>query len=407
MAYYMNTKFLRITVGVFIILSFFCGTACVKAYGQTQAHGQAQPVEVGASRTELYFPMLKDKTIAVVSNQTGEFAGVHLVDTLLSAGFPIIKVFSPEHGFRGQAEAGKKVDNQIDEKTGLPVISLYGSHRKPTPEDLKGIDLVVFDLQDVGVRFYTYISTLHYVMEACAEQGIPVVVLDRPNPHVGYIDGPVLDTACCRSFIGMHPVPVVYGMTIGEYARMIAGEGWLKTQKPCTLHVIPLQGCTRATAYSFPVWPSPNLRSMKAIYAYPGLCLLEGTPVSMGRGTWQPFECYGFEGCEEGDYTFTPRPIEGLSAHPPLQDKECRGWRVPDSLTLQLPRQLDLQPLLRMYRNYPDKARFFTSFFSKLAGTPRLAEQIGQGASEEEIRASWVKDLKEFEKIRQKYLLYK
>lgn len=389
------TKILRMAVATFSCLSLFC----IKAH--------SQDVEVGASRTELYFPLLEGKNIGVVGNQTSVFAGVHLVDTLLAAGYRVEKVFSPEHGFRGQAEAGKKVDNQADEKTGLPVISLYGNHKKPTPADLKGIDLMLFDLQDVGVRFYTYISTLHYVLEACAEQGIPVVVLDRPNPHAGYIDGPMLDTTCCRSFVGMHPVPLVYGMTIGEYARMIAGEGWLNTQKTCTLHVIPLQGYTRATAYDFPVWPSPNLRSMKAIYAYPGLCLLEGTPVSMGRGTWQPFECYGFEGCEEGDYRFTPQPIAGLSANPPLQGKECRGWLVPDSLTRQLPHQIDLQPLLRMYRNYPDKARFFTVFFSKLAGSPRLAEQIGQGRSEEEIRASWIKDLKEFEKTRQKYLLYK
>lgn len=364
-------------------------------------------VQVGASRTDLYFSLLQDKNIAVVSNQTGVVGSVHLVDSLLSAGFRVVKVFSPEHGFRGQAEAGKKVENQSDAKTGLPVVSLYGSHKKPTPDDLKGVDLVLFDLQDVGVRFYTYISTLHYVMEACAEQGIPVVVLDRPNPHAGYIDGPVLDTACCRSFIGMHPVPLVYGMTIGEYARMIEGEGWLETEEACRLQVIPMQGYTRATAYDFPVRPSPNLRSMKAIYAYPGLCLLEGTPVSLGRGTWQPFECYGFENCEEGDYTFTPRSIEGLSAYPPLQDKLCRGWRVPDSLTDRLPHSIDLQPLMRMYSAYPDKDKFFTSFFAKLAGTPRLSEQIGQGRSEEEIRASWIKGLKEFEKVRQKYLLYK
>lgn len=331
---------------------------------------------------------------------------VHLVDMLLDSGIRLQKVFSPEHGFRGQAEAGAKVSSQIDSKTGLPLVSLYGNHKKPTPEDLQDIDILLFDLQDVGLRFYTYISTLHYVMEACAEAGIPVIVLDRPNPHAAYTDGPVLDTACCRSFVGMHPVPVVYGMTIGEYARMIQGEHWLKNEIDCDLSVIPMKHYSRRTEYAFPVAPSPNLRSMKAIYAYPSLCFFEGTPVSLGRGTWQPFECFGFPGSPVGDYAFTPEPIKGLSENPPCKGLECRGFRIPDSSIEKLPEKICWDYLIEMYAAYPEKEKFFTAFFSKLAGTTRLADAIREGMGTEELRASWQKELEDFEKIRQKYLLY-
>lgn len=331
---------------------------------------------------------------------------VHLVDMLLDSGIRLQKVFSPEHGFRGQAEAGAKVNSQIDSKTGLPLVSLYGNHKKPTPEDLQDIDILLFDLQDVGLRFYTYISTLHYVMEACAEAGIPVIVLDRPNPHAAYTDGPVLDTACCRSFVGMHPVPVVYGMTIGEYARMIQGEHWLKNGIDCDLSVIPMEHYSRRTEYAFPVAPSPNLRSMKAIYAYPSLCFFEGTPVSLGRGTWQPFECFGFPGSPVGDYAFRPEPIKGLSENPPCKGQECRGFRIPDSIIEKLPEKICWDYLIEMYAAYPEKEKFFTAFFSKLAGTTRLADAIREGMGTEELRASWQKELEDFEKIRQKYLLY-
>lgn len=331
---------------------------------------------------------------------------VHLVDMLLDSGIRLQKVFSPEHGFRGQAEAGAKVNSQIDSKTGLPLVSLYGNHKKPTPEDLQDIDILLFDLQDVGLRFYTYVSTLHYVMEACAEAGIPVIVLDRPNPHAAYTDGPVLDTACCRSFVGIHPVPVVYGMTIGEYARMIQGEHWLKNGIDCDLSVIPMEHYSRRTEYAFPVAPSPNLRSMKAIYAYPSLCFFEGTPVSLGRGTWQPFECFGFPGSPVGDYAFRPEPIKGLSENPPCKGQECRGFRIPDSIIEKLPEKICWDYLIEMYAAYPEKEKFFTAFFSKLAGTTRLADAIREGMGTEELRASWQKELEDFEKIRQKYLLY-
>lgn len=372
-------------------------------------------LRLGAERTEIYLPLLRGRNIAVLSNQTGVVpfrhhtaAGkdstvyVHIVDMLLDSGIHIRKIFSPEHGFLGHAEAGALVKDGTDTKTGLPVVSLYGKHKKPTAGDLQGIDLVLFDLQDVGVRFYTYISTLHYLMEACAEQGIPVLVLDRPNPHAAYTDGPVLDTSCCRSFVGMHPVPVVYGMTIGEYARMINGERWLKGGKECDLKVVEMSGFTRGMACDFPVPPSPNLRSLKAIDAYPSLCFFEGTPLSVGRGTLHPFECVGFPGSTVGDFHFTPRSIPVMSLNPPFKDEECTGFHVPDSFS----EQLDLSYLLEMYRAYPQKEKFFNSFFSKLAGTKQLERQIAEGRSEEEIRQSWQPGLQKFEEIRQKYLLY-
>lgn len=397
-------------------------------------------VKPGASRTNLYLHDLKGKSVGVVANQTSiipfsipvrsigfqsesfsqreDFSVkkvtssgwekdtmIHLVDMLLDSGIKVSKVFSPEHGFRGQAEAGARVNSGVDSRTGLPVVSLYGSHKKPSQEDLEGIDVMLFDLQDVGVRFYTYISTLHYVMEACAENGIRLIVLDRPNPHISYVDGPVLDTSCCRSFVGMHPVPVIYGMTIGEYARMINGEKWLAKGIQCDLEVVPLAGYTRDTRYSLPVPPSPNLRSMRAIYVYPSLCFFEGTPVSVGRGTMQPFECAGFPGCSWGGYRFTPRSIPGMSAKPPFEGKECQGIRVEERFDT-VPHQLELSFLLEMYKVYPDKNRFFNPFFDKLAGTSRLREQICSGCSEVEIRNSWQSGLEAFRLMRQPYLLY-
>lgn len=390
---------------------------CFAAIGMSWAAEDG--LRVGAERFELYLPVLRGRNIAVVSNQTGvvpvrhhaktgqdSTVYVHIVDMLLDSGIRIQKIFSPEHGFRGQAEAGAAVKDGQDAKTGLPVVSLYGKHKKPTGTDLQGIDLVLFDLQDVGVRFYTYISTLHYVMEACSEAGIPVLVLDRPNPHAAYTDGPVLDTSCCRSFVGMHPVPVVYGMTIGEYARMINGEHWLAGGLECDLQVIPVEAYTRQDVYDFPVPPSPNLRSMKAVYAYPSLCFFESTPVSVGRGTYKPFECAGFPGSVEGDYRFTPRSLPGLSLTPPFKDEECTGFFVPDAYADSLPCRLDLSYLLNLYRAYPQKEKFFNAFFAKLAGTQELARQIAAGKSEEEIRRSWQPNLKKFNGIRQKYLLY-
>lgn len=317
--------------------------------------------------------------LAVVANQTSVVGSTHLVDTLLALGADVRKIFCPEHGFRGTAAAGAKVDNSVDPKTGLPIVSLYGKNKKPTQEQLADVDYVLFDLQDVGCRFYTYISTLHYVMESCAEAGIPLAVLDRPNPNGHYVDGPVLDTAHYRSFVGMHPVPVVYGMTIGEYARMINGEGWLKDGIKCNLGVIPMQGYKRdSVGYELPVPPSPNLRNAHAIALYPSLCLFEGTHCGVGRGTGYPFERVSY-----GSDTL-----------------DLRGEEAPSAFSLR--------HLMEMYRRVP-KGKFFqkSDFFEKLAGNGDLRKQIESGMSEEEICATWQPALDEFKKIREKYLIYK
>ena len=316
--------------------------------------------------------------IAVVGNQTSIIGSTHLVDTLLSAEVNVVKIFCPEHGFRGTAAAGAKVDNSTDPKTGLPIISLYGKNKKPTPEQLKDVDGVIFDLQDVGCRFYTYLSTLHYVMEACAEAGIPLAVLDRPNPNGHYIDGPVLDTAHYRSFVGMHPVPVVYGMTIGEYAQMINGEGWLKDGIKCNLTVVPMQGYKRdSVGYELPVPPSPNLRTAHAIALYPSLCLFEGTHCGVGRGTEYPFEWVTY------------------------------GTDTLDLRQEKAPAAFSLKYLMAMHKRVPQK-KFFqkSNFFEKLAGNGDLRKQIEAGMSEEEIRATWKEGIDRFKTIRKKYLIY-
>ncbi len=319
--------------------------------------------------------------VAVVGNQTSIVGTTHLVDTLLACGIHVTKIFCPEHGFRGTAAAGAHIDNSTDPKTGLPIISLYGKNKKPTPEQMADVDYVVFDLQDVGCRFYTYLSTLHYVMEACAERGIQLIVLDRPNPNGHMLDGPVLDTATCRSFVGMHPVPVVYGMTIGEYAQMINGEGWLANHARCDLTVVPMRGYDRHGFYPLPVPPSPNLRTAQAVALYPSLCFFEGTNCGVGRGTDYPFEwvTYGTDTLDLRSYSV--------------------GEENPDLI--------DLWPLMEMYRRVP-QGKFFlkSNFFEKLAGTTELRRQIEAGMSENEIRATWQPGLERFKEIRKKYLIY-
>jgi uncharacterized protein YbbC (DUF1343 family) len=356
----------------------------------------------GVFQTNDYLPQLKGKRIGVVANQTSRFDETHLVDSLLALGIQVKKVFSPEHGFRGVADAGEKVQSDIDAKTGIPLVSLYGKNKKPTLEQLSEIDLMVFDLQDVGVRFYTYISTLHYVMEACAEGGIPLILLDRPNPNADYIDGPIRKDAQ-KSFIGMHPVPVVYGMTIGEYGQMINGEGWLA--KPCDLTVIKLLHYTHQTAYSLPVAPSPNLRTDNAVAWYPSLCFFEGTVVSVGRGTPFPFEVAGHPDMTAGDFSFTPKP--SLGAKDPLHNgKICHGFDYRDQVA---PRKLTLEPVIAFYKAMsPSQPHFFlkNNFFNLLAGNDELRTQIELGLTEDEIRASWQKDLETFSVTRKKYLLY-
>jgi len=362
----------------------------------------------GIYQVEKIISQAEGSSVAIVSNHTGIIGSTHVVDTLLSRGVNLIKVFAPEHGFRGNKSDGARIDDSRDEKTGLPILSLYGSEKKPSDEDLSDVDLIIFDIQDVGARFYTYLSTLHYVMEAAAENAVPVLVLDRPNPNGFYIDGPLMDS-CCTSFVGLHPVPIVYGMTIGEYARMINGEGWLKGGIQCELTIIPCQNYTHSSLYSLPVKPSPNLPDMTAIYLYPSLCLFEGTTISVGRGTDSPFKIVGEPTNTSGSFKFVPKSIPGASLHPKHEGDTCVGYDLSETLNFQkLPDQLDLSWLLRMYEETSEPAKFFNEngYFENLAGTKALREQVKKGETEQEIRQSWQADLLSFKEIREKYLIY-
>ena len=366
----------------------------------------------GRFQMDEYLPMLENKRVAFCGNQTaliGSESTPHLVDSLLTLRVNVVKLFCPEHGFRGQAEAGAKIASGKDAQTGLPVVSLYGKNKKPTAEQLQDVDVILFDLQDVGCRFYTYISTLHYVMEAAAENHVKVIVLDNPNPNGFYVDGPVLDPKY-KSFVGMHPVPIVYGMTIGEYARMINGEKWLANGVQCDLTVVKMKGYDRQYRYSLGMPPSPNLQTKESIFLYPSLCLFEGTNISVGRGTEIPFEMYGAPQLQTGDYRFTPHAIPGVSENPPHKDKECRGFLLHDEAVQGLKEEgkFNLSYILTAYANYADKEHFFlaNNFFDKLAGTDQLRKQIEDGWSEEEIRGTWKEDLERFKEMRKKYLLY-
>lgn len=384
----------------------FCRTA--EAPSRQKAAADIELVKPGAWQTEQYFPLLDGKRFGVVCNHTSTIGLHHLVDTLIRAGLRPRKLFAPEHGFRGEMPDGQHIGKTIDDVSGLEIISLYGQHKKPLPEEMAELDLMVFDIQDVGVRFYTYLSTLHYVMEACAEAGVPLLVLDRPNPNGHYVDGPVLELQY-TSFVGMHPVPVVTGMTIGEYARMINGEGWLTGSIRCDLQVIPLANYNRELPYELPIRPSPNLPNMRAVYLYPSLCFFEGTAISIGRGTEYPFQLIGHPHMQEGDTWFMPvsRPE---SKEPPHRNKECRGWDLsgldPEKLFRQA--SIDLGYLIQAYRALPEENPFFlkSGFFEKLAGTGKLRQQLKSGQSIEEIRQSWQPDLEAFRKIRARYLLY-
>lgn len=363
-----------------------------------------------AERTQLYAPSLRGKSVALVVNHTSMVGGRHLADTLLALGVGVKCLFAPEHGIRGTAGAGEKLRDGRDPATGLPVFSLYGKNKKPTAEQLAGVDLVVLDIQDVGVRFYTYISTLTYTMEACAELEIPLWVLDRPNPNGHYVDGPVLRPEC-RSFVGMHPVPIVYGLTIGEYARMVNGEGWLEGGRRCSLEVVPCAGYTHETPYSPPVPPSPNLPDLRSIYLYPSICLFEGTEVSEGRGTDKPFQCFGHPDFPPGRGTVAFVPSSRPAAKDPKwRDRTCIGFDLSgeDPGKWREKRKLDLSHLLAFYRGLPDKAEFFRKdgFFDLLAGNRLLARQIADGLDEESIRKTWEDDLAAYRAIRKKYLIY-
>ena len=389
--------------------------------------GQAQAVLPGANNLPQYLPLLKGKQVAVFANQTSTLGKTHLVDTLLSKGISIKVIFGPEHGFRGTADAGEKVGNYIDEKTGIPVISLYGSRRRPSPQDLEGVDIVLFDIQDVGVRFYTFISSLEELMEGVIAAKKQLLILDRPNPNGHYVDGPVLDPAF-KSFVGMQPVPVVYGMTMGEYARMLIGEKWISSSTQQVydsllkkgknlLKVIPCKNYTHQTVYSLPVKPSPNLPTMSSIFCYASTCFFEGTVLSEGRGTATPFQVFGHPSLSTELYSFTPKAMPG-ALYPKFADQTCYGWTISgssDEVKKKIGNRIQLSFLINAYKLFPDKDHFFIlpksgeikdAFFNKLAGNEELMLQIIAGESEESIRKSWEPMLGEFKVIRKRYLIY-
>lgn len=412
-----------------LIASFFYLSNCQAQVPQSLKLEEillSNTVLTGADNHKSYLPLLKNRKIGILTNQTGTVKDItilsessvedeltiqtfeskielkHVVDFLIENEVNVQKIFAPEHGFRGTADAGELIKDGKDTKTGLPIISLYGNNKKPTPEQLSGIDVMLFDLQDVGARFYTYISSLHYLMEACAENNIPLIVLDRPNPNGNIVDGPTLEMEN-KSFVGMHPIPVLHGMTIGEYAKMINGEKWLNNGIQCDLTVIECLNYDRNKPYSLPVKPSPNLPNDKSINLYASLCFFEGTNVSVGRGTDKQFQIFGSPFLKNMDYSFTPKP--NLGAKDPLHNgKVCYGR---DLSEVENVNRLELKWLIEAYQNTQDKTKFFNNFFIKLAGTSKLQQQIEQGLSEVEIRKSWEKDLEAFRKTRDKYLIYK
>ncbi len=391
-----------------ILIYFFCGFGINSSSG-IEVADFSKPLLTGADQIEKYLPYLMNKRVSLVVNQTSMLGNTHLVDTLLSAGISISNVFSPEHGFRGDADAGELIKNSLDEKTGLPLISLYGKNKKPQKSDLEKTDVVVFDIQDVGVRFYTYISTLHYVMEACAENNLELLILDRPNPNMSKPDGPMMEPEF-KSFVGMHPVPIIYGMSIGEYAQMINGEYWLPDSLQCKLKIIKIKNLfSRNIKYILPIPPSPNLPNQLSIDLYPSLCLFEGTVISVARGTLFPFQAIGHPFLKSQYFEFTPVSIAGMSKNPPFENKVCYGTDLREIKSKKTSELIafDLHWLIYFYTIFPDKEHFFNSFFEKLAGTGNLRVQIQQGITEQEIRKSWAIGLERFSVIRKKYLLYK
>jgi uncharacterized protein YbbC (DUF1343 family) len=413
-----NLKLMQLKeIGFIIIISLF-SISCVGQDDSKTTTNQNNTIKVkeapiikdiivAANLTNQYVPFLKDKKVGIVGNHTSLINQTHLVDSLLNLGIDIIKVFSPEHGFRGDADAGEKVNSNIDEKTKLPIVSLYGKNKKPSTDQLKGLDVVVFDIQDVGTRFYTYISTMSYVMEACAENNIKVVVLDRPNPNGHYIDGPILNPKF-SSFIGMHQVPIVHGMTIGEYALMVNVEHWLADSITCDLTVIKMENYDHNSTYTLPLKPSPNLPNMKSVYLYPFLCLFEGTPYSIGRGTEKPFQIIGHPNMDSVNFSFIPKSMEGAK-NPKLKNEKCFGVDLSlfDENELRNKKSIELKWLIEAYKNAKDKNNFFSSSFNLLAGSDELQTQLKNGLTEKEIKASWQDGLVQFKETRKKYLLYK
>lgn len=396
-----RTSFRRFLLIAIIFLSFWHQRSAAQGWDDLFE----TDIIVGAERPDLYIPLLVGKNVALVMNQTSTVGDQLLVDTLIRRRIKVRKIFTPEHGLRGTADAGQSISSGRDEKTNLPLISLYGNQKKPGPEQLADVDVVVFDLQDVGARFYTYISTMHYVMQACAENNKHVIILDRPNPNGHYVDGPVLEMTH-RSFVGMHPIPIVHGMTIGELAKMINEEGWLSddiyTKTRCKLDVIPCQNYDHSKKYSLPVNPSPNLPNDLAINLYPSLCLFEGTDVSIGRGTNFPFQVYGHPDFKEMSFAFTPKSMPGKASSPKHMNETCYG----KNLNYIEDQKFTLQYLLEAYKMFEKKEEFFNPFFRKLVGNDEVQKMIEQGKSETEIRKSWEKDVADFKQLRRKYLLY-
>lgn len=387
------------TLIILVLTSFLLGGCQTKA--------QDQQLVLGIEQIEQYLPLLVGKKVGVVGNQTSvllnDQESIHLVDLLLDNHIEVERAFAPEHGFRGTADAGEQIQDGKDAKTGIPVVSLYGTNKKPTPEQMKDLDFIVFDIQDVGARFYTYISTLHYVMQACATHQIPILVLDRPNPNGHYIDGPVLELEH-QSFVGMHPIPVVHGLTIAEYARMINGEGWLNQKSKAELFVIPMKNYNKEMEYDLPIPPSPNLPNAQSVNLYPSLCFFEGTKVNAGRGTNLQFQVFGSPYLNEDVFNYSYTPVSKPGAkYPKFENELCYGKELSKHPQLDA---LNLEWLILAYQETNQPNSFFNSFFTKLAGTKKLQQQIETGFSADEIKAEWQSDLKDYRQMIQPYLLY-
>lgn len=391
------------TLIIFLVFAFSPGSCLSQKKNNTY---NETPVVVGANQVESYLPLIKNKRIGIVANQTSVIFRknnkyTHIVDSLSSLNVKIKKVFAPEHGFRGKADAGEFVKNGKDPKTGIEIVSIYGSNKKPTKTQLENLDLLIFDIQDVGARFYTYISSLHYIMEACAENGIPLLILDRPNPNGHYTDGPILELEN-KSFVGMHPIPIVHGMTIGEYAQMINGEKWLKNSIKCNLKIIKCENYYKELQYSLPIKPSPNLPNDQSINLYPSLCFFEGTNISVGRGTEMQFQVFGAPFLPKTNFQFKPQPNDGAKK-PKHNNSICYGKDLRNTKKLNT---INLEWLISCYYISEKKDTFFNSFFTKLAGTKNLKKQIENGLNSTQIRSTWLKGLNEYDEMRKEYLIY-
>jgi uncharacterized protein YbbC (DUF1343 family) len=401
------SKYYLLTLIFFLLLGLTAIDSNAQVLSYTEFSGTLkESIQTGADQTELYLPLLQGKKVGLVVNPTSVIGINHLVDTLLKREINIVKVFGPEHGFRGEADAGEKVKSDFDSKSKLPTISLYGKNKKPSQEQLADLDVVVFDIQDVGCRFYTYISTLTYVMEACAEYNKELIVLDRPNPNGNFVDGPILEEKY-KSFVGLHPVPIVHGCTVGEYAQMVKGERWITKAEQLRMKIIKVKGWNHTIPYTLPVKPSPNLPNMQSIWLYPSLCLFEGTLVSVGRGTDKPFQLIGYPKMPEGNFSFKPQSLPGAKS-PPYKDTLCTGFLLAEFSENYIRdlRQLYLYWIVESYKLCSQKEKFFNSYFETLAGTAQLRKQIMEGKTDQEIHQSWQEGLASYKTKRKKYLLY-